>query len=329
MEEVTLLRDIAIIMLSAGAVTLLFRRLHQPPILGYLIAGLIIGPFTIPLVYSEISAPVHDIDTIRHLADLGLVLLLFGLGLEFSWSKIRQVGTSVLLIGGIEILTMISLGYGLGRALGWAPTEAVFLGAALHISSSAVIVKILRDSGRLEFLSSKLIVGILVVEDFAAVAIIAILSGIGSTGTADIGEIGELMLRLVVFIVSSLVVGALLVPRIMKFTHRFHSKEAMLITSLGLCFGMALIGDLLELSAAIGAFLVGAIIADTEHSEEVAEIITPLRDMFAALFFVTIGMLIDLGDFTEFILPALIVTAVFLLGKTIANTTATFIAGYD
>ena len=137
MEEFTLVKDFAIIMAVAGGVTLLFRRLRQPPILGYLIAGLIISPYTLPIPL------VENIDTIRLLADLGLVLLLFGIGLEFSWSKIRAVGPAALIIGGIEIFTMFALGYGLGQLFGWSTLDSIFLGAAMHISSSAIIVKIL------------------------------------------------------------------------------------------------------------------------------------------------------------------------------------------
>jgi len=323
MEELGLVKDFAVIMVVAGVVTFIFRRLHQPSVLGYLIAGVIVGPYTLP------DPLVTDVETIKLLADLGLVLLLFGLGLEFSWSKIRQVGLSVLLIGGLEICTMISLGYGLGLLMGWSGTDALYLGAAMHISSSAIIIKVLRDMGRLDFLSSRIVVGILVVEDFAAVAIIALLSGMASTGTANMGDIGLLVLKLVVFIFASLVLGTLIVPRIVSFAHQFHSKEVLLITSLALCFAMALLSGYLELSVAAGAFLIGALIGDTKHAEEVDEVVTPIRDMFAALFFVTIGMLINMAEFGDFIVPSIIVVVVFMLGKFISNTMATLISGHD
>ncbi|MFH1484800.1 MAG: cation:proton antiporter, partial [Chloroflexota bacterium] len=285
--------------------------------------GLLIGPYTLPV------SPVTDIHTIRLLADLGLVLLLFGLGLEFSWSKIRQIGLAVLVIGGLEIITMISLGYGLGRLLGWSATDALFLGAALHISSSAIIVKVLRDMRKLALLSSRLIVGILVVEDFAAVVIIAVLSGMASTGVAEFGDVASLVLRLVMFVAVTLALGTIIVPRIMKFASRFRSKEVFLITSLGLCFAMALLSQYLELSVAAGAFLIGSLIGDTEQSKETDEVVTPIRDMFAALFFVAIGMLIDITQFMDFIGPAVIVSAVFVTGKILSNCLATSIAGYD
>jgi CPA2 family monovalent cation:H+ antiporter-2 len=321
MEELTLVKDLAIIMMVAGGVTLLFRWLRQPVILGYLIAGVLIGPYTLPV------PPVTDVHTISLLADIGIILLLFVLGLEFSWDKIRQVGLSVVMIGVIEIITMICLGYCLGRLMGWSSTEAIFLGAALHISSSAIIVKILRDTRKLSLPSSRLIVGILVVEDFAAIAIIAVLSGVATTGAADFGDIGSLVLRLILFIVASLVFGAILVPRIINFTHRFRSREALLIISLGLCFAMALISNSLGLSVAAGAFLMGALIGDTKHSEAIIDILTPVRQMFAALFFVAIGMLVNIAQFRDFIVPALIVSSVFIFGKIISNTGATFLSG--
>ncbi len=320
--EFVLVRDFAIIMAVAGAVTLLFRWLRQPPILGYLIAGLIISPYTLPILVAE------DIATIRFLADLGLVLLLFGIGLEFSWNKMRGLGLTAPIIGSIEICTMLALGYGLGRLFGWSTLDSIFLGAALSITSSAIIIKILRDMGRLELLSSNIIVGVLVVEDFIAIALIAVLSGIATTGTASLSNIALLVLRVLIFAGASLGFGALLVPRIIEFTHRFHSREALLLTSISLCFIMALLGKYLGLSVAVGAFLMGALIGDTRYSQEVNEVVAPVRDMFAALFFVSIGMLVNIFQFKSFVFLALAASGVFILGKIISNTLGTFLCGF-
>ena len=322
LEEFSLVRDFALIMVVAGVVTLVLRRLRQPPVLGYLLAGLVLSPYFVPF-YS-----VNDIHSIGLLADIGLVLLLFGVGLEFGWSKIRQIGIAALIIGGVEIATMISLGYGLGRLLGWSETDALFLGAAMHISSSAIIVKVLKDLGRFNLVSTRLVVGVLVVEDFAAVIIIALLSGIHSPGIAGIGNIPSLVLKVVIFGVVSLTLGAIFVPRIIAFTHRFNSRETLLIVSLGLCFALALISKELGLSVATGAFLMGALVGDTGQSEDVIEVMSPVRDMFAALFFVAIGMLIDISKFREFLVPALIVTVVFVVGKILSNTIGAIISGY-
>ncbi len=319
----TLLQDVAIIMVVAGAVMLLFRKLHQPPIVGYLAAGLIISPYTVT------GISVTDVRTVSLLADLGLVLLLFGTGLDFSWGKIRSVGRAAIVIAVIESITMFSIGYGLGRLFGWSTLDALFLGAALQVTGTAWIVKILNDLGKARLVSSKLLVATSVVEDLGSVIVITVLSGIVTTGDADLGSIGYLALRLVIFVMVSLVLGAIVVPRIIRFTRQFHSREVLLITSLALCFGMALMGRYLELSVAAGAFLMGALIGDTEHSEEIAEVVTPVKDMFAAVFFVAIGMLIDISLFRGFLVPAISVCAVFVVGKIIVNTVATFFNGYD
>lgn len=322
MEGFALLQDFAIVMVVAGVVMLLFRKLRQPPILGYLTAGLIIGPYTAGL-------RIADVDTVTLLAELGLVLLLFGTGLDFSWGRIRKVGLAAVIIAVVESLTMFCVGYGLGQLFGWSTLDSLFLGAAMQVTGTAWIVKILRDMGRTNLVSSRLLVGISVAEDFGSVAVITVLSGVAATGVADLGSIGFLGLRLIIFVLASLVLGAVIVPRIIRFTRQFHSREVLLITSLALCFGMAILGQYLELSVAAGAFLMGALIGDTEHSEEIMNVVAPVRDMFGALFFVAIGMLIDIRLFGSFIVPALAVCAVFMFGKIIVNTVAAFFVGYD
>ena len=318
-----LVRDFAIIMAAAGAGLVLFRRLGQPAVLGYLLAGIIIGPFVLP------SLSLEDTETVRLLADLGLVLLLFAMGLELGWERLRRIGLRVILIGTIEIAFMIALGYEIGLLLGWSGTEAIFLGAALSISSSAILLKILRDTGRLQETHGRLIVGILVVEDCAAVILLTLLSGVATTGTTTLSDIGFLVGKLAIFSISALVLGGVFAPRFVRFVARFESREVLMIAGLGLCFGLALVAHELGLSAAAGAFLIGTVLGDSEHSEDLLDAIGPVRDMFAALFFVSIGMLVDLSLFARFIGPALIVSVVFILGKVIANTIGTFFAGHD
>ena len=202
-QEYALVRDFAIIMTVAGGAILLFRKLNQPPILGYLIAGVLVGPFTLPLI--GLPSPVANVDSIRLLADLGLVLFLFAIGLEFGWQRIRQMGLRVVLIGAIEITFMVALGYEIGILMGWTATEAFFLGAALSISSSAIIVKMLRDTGQMFRPHGRLIIGILVVEDFAAVILLSVLSAVGTTGATSIADVGLLSGKLVLFLLSCLV----------------------------------------------------------------------------------------------------------------------------
>ena len=318
-----LVRDFAITMAAAGVVLVLFRQFKEPPVLGYLLAGVIIGPFTLP------SPPVQNEETIRLLADLGLILLLFGVGLEFGWRRIRRIGSRVILIAAIEITFMFALGYEIATLLGWTGKERVFLGAALSISSSAILVKMLRDTGSLHQIRGQLIVGILVVEDFAAVILLTVLSGIATTGTANMNDAGFLAAKLAIFGVAALGFGALFAPRLIRFVSRFESDETLLITSLVLCFGLALTAQQLGLSAAVGAFVIGMVLGDTEHSGAIDRIISPVRDVFAALFFVSIGMLIDLFPVTDFIVPALIISGVFVAGKILAGSLGTFLAGHD
>ncbi len=314
--------DFAIIMAVAGGALLLFRQFKQPPVLGYLLAGVIIGPFTLP------DPPVKNVDTIRLLADLGLVLLLFGVGLEFGWQRIRGIGTAVIMIAVLEFTVMFALGYELAILLGWGNMEGIFLGASLSVSSSAILMKMLRDTGRLLTIQGRLIVGILVVEDFMAVIMLTVLSGLATTGTANIREVGFLVGKVGVFGVAALGFGGILAPRLIHFVSRFESEEAMLITGLALCFGLALAGQQLGLSAAAGAFLIGAVLGDSRHADEMDRIMSPVRDMFAALFFVSIGMLIDIKLAVDFLVPSLIIAGVFIVGKIVADSAGTLLAGY-
>ena len=326
MIEEFLLQDFAVIMTVAGVALVLFRFINQPPALGYLVAGVIVGPFTLPLV--GIGSPIHSHETIKTLAELGLVILLFAIGLEFGWRRIRRLGLPILLIGAIEISFMVALGYQLGRLLGWTGIEAIFLGAAVSISSSAIILKMLRDTGVLFSTHGRLIVGLLVVQDFAAVILLSILSGVPSAEASRFSDLGPLIGKLLLFLMSVLILGGVLAPRLIRRVGRFHSPEMLLVVGLALCFSLALVADRLGLSAAAGAFIIGAVLGDADYSEDLVRNMAPVRDVFSALFFVSIGMLIDVSQAWGFILPALLVTLSFIVGKTFIDTVATLLAGH-
>ena len=332
-ESIGLIRDVAVTMAVAGAALLLFRRLRLPQVLGYLLAGVIVGPFTFAGInfgpLADFNGPVQNIETISILADLGLIFLLFGIGLEVGWQRIRQIGFRVIIIGFVEMTTMFVIGYEIADLLGWTPLEGIFLGAALSISSSAILIKMLRDTGTLHAPHGRIIVGILVVEDFMAVILLTVLSGITTTDSANLGDIGTLAGKLAIFGTATLVFGALFAPRLIRYIARFESDEVLLITSLALCFGLALAAHELGLSAAAGAFLIGMILGDTEHSEEISRVMSPVRDMFAALFFVSLGMLMDVFTFGDYLVPALIISAVFIVGKVVADTTGALLSGHD
>ncbi len=322
-EHFALLRDFAIVMAVGGGAVVLFRVLKQPPILGYLLGGLLIGPYTLP------SPPVENVGLITALADLGLIILLFSLGLDLGWKRLRSVGFRVLVIGALEISLMMSLGYEIGTLLGWTGTESIFLGAAIAISSTAILYKMLRDTGQLHHAHGRIIVGILVIEDVAAVILLTVLSGVATTGTVEASTVGSLILKLVIFGFAALGIGAIVAPKVVTFISRYKSDEIMLLASLAMCFGLGLIAQELGVSPAAGAFLVGAVLGDTKQSERLVRLVSPVKDFFAALFFISIGMLVNLSDMSAHIWPALIVSAVFIGGKFIADTVGTFVTGED
>lgn len=333
-ESIELIRDFAVTMAVAGVALILFHRIKLPQVLGYLVVGVIVGPFTFAGInfgpFADFNGPVQNVELIRTMAELGLIFLLFSIGLEIGWQRIRQIGLQVIIIGFVEMTTMFALGYAIGhQLLGWTRLEGIFLGAAMSISSSAILVKTLRDTRTLFDPRGRIIVGVLVVEDFVAVVLLTVLAGVSTTGSTDLGDIGLLVLKLVIFGAAALGFGALFIPRLIRHIAVRESDEMLLITSLALCFGLALIAYQLGLSAAAGAFLVGMILGDTEHSVEISWIINPLRDMFAALFFVSLGMLMDIFTFGDYLVPALIVSAVFVIGKVISDTAGSLLAGHD
>ena len=309
--------------MAIAAAGLAFARLvWQPPVLGYLAAGLLIGPFTLP------RPVVSNLDTIEMMAELGLILLLFGIGLELGWRRIRQIGLLVLVIGIVEITTLTLLGVLIAnKVLGIPGISGLYLGGAMAISSSAILLKGLRDSGNLRAGWGQTIVGILLVEDFAAVILLTLLSGIATTGSANLNDVSWLVGKLAIFSVAALAFGTLLAPRLMRLLSRTRSDETLLLASLGCCFGLAIGAEFLGLSAAAGAFLIGVVIGDTDAAGRVTRLISPVRDMFGALFFMSIGMLLDYRTLDDFILPALIVVGVYMGGKMIANTIGSVLSG--
>ena len=285
----TLLKDFAIAMVIAAAGLALARLVKQPPVLGYLVAGMVIGPFTLP------TPLISNLDTIGVLAELGLILLLFGIGLELGWRRIRRhrvpcPGNRRRGDQRADALRRLDRQH-LPRASIQVTVSS--LAALSPSSSSAILLKSLHDGGYFNARWGQTIVGILLVEDFAAVILLTVLSGLATTGTASIADAGALVLRLTVFCVVVLVLGTLVIDRMMHFLLRFQSDETLLLASLGFCFLMGLCATLLGLSPAAGAFLIGMVIGDTEASGRITRMVSPVRDMFGALFFLSIGMLID------------------------------------
>jgi CPA2 family monovalent cation:H+ antiporter-2 len=323
MHGIELLHDLAIVMLVAGLATILCHRLKQPVALGYIVAGFIIGPYTPPF------SLVKDADTIKGLGDLGVVLLMFSLGLEFSLRKLTSVGLSALIAAVLEITLMIWLGYEVGRAFGWDTMNCVFLGAMLSISSTTIIVKALAELGKSREAFAEIVFGILVIEDILAIVLLALLSGFAQTGHLHAGQIGIQVLKLAVFFAMVLVAGFLGVPRLFEYIAKFKSDEMLLVAALGLCFGIALVASMLHYSVALGAFLIGAVIAESRQIHKIESLTAPVRDMFSAIFFVTIGMLIDPKMLAEYWWPIVLLSLLVVVGKVVTCSFGAFVGGRD
>ncbi|MCI0745156.1 MAG: cation:proton antiporter [Verrucomicrobia subdivision 3 bacterium] len=323
MHGLTLLQDLAVIMIVAGLVTVVFHRLNQPVVLGYIIAGVIIGPHTAPFPL------IHDEGTIRVLSELGVILLLFSLGLEFNLRKLRQVGGAALIAAILEVPLMVWIGYELGGLFGWRTMDRIFLGAMLSISSTTIIIKTLAHLGKTKEKFAQVIFGILIVEDIVAILMIALLSGIAMTGTLTATELGGTVGRLMIFLIAALVVGLLAVPRLLAYVGRFKNDEVLLVTVLGLCFGFALLALRLGYSVALGAFIIGAVVAEAREIGRIETLVTPVRDVFSAIFFVTIGLLFDPKMLAKYWVPVAIITVAFVAGKIIACSFGSFVGGND
>ncbi len=323
MHHVTFIQDLAVVMIIAALVTILFHRFKQPVVLGYILAGVIIGPNTPPYPLIE------NRETIETFAELGVIFLMFSLGLHFSLRQLKQVGATAFIAAFLEILFMIGIGYVLGQVFGWNNMDSLFLGAILSISSTTIIVKVLEELRLSRERFAELIFGILIVEDILAIALLALLSGVAVTGSMSLREVGVTVGELLVFLVAVLVVGLLLIPRLLRYVARFKSDEMLLVTSLGLCFGVSLLAARLEYSVALGAFISGAVIAEAREAGRIQVLVAPVRDLFSAIFFVAVGMLIDPHTLVEYAGPILAITAAVVVGKVITCSFGTLIAGND
>jgi CPA2 family monovalent cation:H+ antiporter-2 len=319
----TFLEDLAVVMIVAGAVTIIFHRLGQPVVLGYMIAGIIIGPHTPPFPL------ITDPEAIDTLAGLGIIFLMFSLGLEFNLRKLRRVGPTALVAAVLEIVVMAWAGYEIGLLFGWKEIDSIFLGAMISISSTTIIVKALEELGRTKAEASQLVFGILIVEDILGIAMIALLTGFATTGSVDAGEALLAMGRLGLFAAFVLGLGLLTVPRLLSYVAAFRRSEVLLIVVLAIGFGVSLLSAKLGYSVALGAFLVGAIMAESREIGRVQEITEPIRDMFSAVFFVAIGLLIDPRLIVDYAIPIAVISAVILVGKILTCSTGTFLTGHD
>lgn len=312
--------DLAVIMILAGIVTLAFFKIRQPLIIGYLFAGMLIGPLSpiwtsfLPETgtsdHSNSVGILSDIAALNVFAEIGVILLLFVIGIEFPFAKIRSIGKVAVGVGSLGLLlTLIAVFYVCGL-LGIGFMDSLFLGAALSISSTAIIVKVLEEAGKIKKESSVLVLGILIVEDVIAVILIASLESIALAGTVSIEGAVTVVVVATVLIVGTFTVGIRTVPKLIDRVASAENREILLISVLGVCFGYALLSNVVGLSVAIGAFLAGVIVAESKSAQVAKILSSPIKDMFVAIFFVSVGALMDVSQLENYIFIAIALIAI-------------------
>ncbi|HUR68827.1 MAG TPA: cation:proton antiporter [Candidatus Thermoplasmatota archaeon] len=330
-DEFVLIRDLALVLVTAAVTAMVFHRLRMPLVLGYLAAGALVGPHVAGLITrSDGSAiiSIGDPANIRLLAQIGVLFVLFSLGLDFHLGKLRRVGGLALSAGVLEVALMVGVGFLVASLFGWSRIDAVFLGAMLAISSTTIIVKVLGELGRMRAPSTQAIFGILLVEDLVAVILIALLSSIALTGGITVASVASLLVRVAIFVIAALVMGLVVVPRAVDHVAKLRIEEILVLVVVAIAFATSMIALALGLSIALGAFIAGAIVAESRASATVERRIAPLRDVFAAVFFVATGILVNPADVVAYWPAILILATVTILGKLAAVAFATFVAGY-
>ncbi|MGL4483628.1 MAG: cation:proton antiporter [Anaerovoracaceae bacterium] len=315
-----LIISLAIMMIAAGLVSVAFRKLKLPVVLGYIVVGIIISPNTFDIGFIDEA-------NIKVLGEIGVIFLMFALGLEFSFRRIATVGTSAIITASTVMIGMIIIGFFIGGLLGFKEMDAIFLGAMLSMSSTMIIMKAFEEYGMKEEKFASLVLGTMVIEDVGAVFIMIVLSSIavGKNVTGmEIGtEIGMLLLYLVVW----LVIGIYLIPTVLKKISKFLNDETLLIISLAICFGMVVAAYYTGFSSALGAFIGGSILAGTVKGERIEKIIRPLRDLFGAIFFISVGMLIVPATLLKYIIPILIIAGATIIGQGLLSTIGMIFSG--
>ncbi|MBR6444554.1 MAG: cation:proton antiporter, partial [Firmicutes bacterium] len=315
--------DLARILIIAGIITVIFRKLKLPAILGYIIAGFLASPNFIPL---KITVTTGDVQL---WADIGIIFLMFALGLEFSFKKIAQIGGSAVITAMTVMGAMIAIGYTTGMLMGWGKMDSIFLGGMLSMSSTMVIMKVYQEYKMEKERFASVVLGTLVLEDLGGVFMMIILTtlSVGETlqGGAMVGEIARLLGLLVVW----LAVGIYLIPTFLKLISKIVNDELLLIISIALCFGMVLIGTRIGFSMALGAFLAGSIIAGTVHAGRIDKLVKPVKDLFGAIFFVSVGTMLDPDMVVKYAVPIIIITVVTIFGQMIFSTLGMLLSGQD
>ena len=313
--------DLALILVTAGITTVIFKWLKQPVVLGYIIAGFLIGP------NFEWFPVVQDETSVETWSEIGMVFMLFGIGLEFSFKKLKKVGGTVGITAMTELVTMCVVGYLLGKLLGWSQMDCIFLGAMLSISSTTIIAKAFDDMKLHREKFSGNVIGELVIEDLEAVLLMVILSTLAVSKTFDGVQLVSSMLKLAFFLLIWFLGGIFIVPTVLRWARKFMTEETLTVFSVGLCFLMVVLANVAGFSSALGAFVMGSILAETLEAEMIHKVTTPIKNLFGAVFFVSVGMMVDPQILVQYWWQILVVTVVLLIFKPLSNVIGRLIAG--
>ena len=316
-----LFSDLALILVTAGIATVIFKWLKQPVVLGYIIAGFLIGP------NFEWFPVINDHSSVETWSEIGMVFMLFGIGLEFSFKKLKKVGGTVGITALTELVTMCLVGFFLGKALGWSQMDCIFLGAMLSISSTTIIAKAFDDMKLHREKFSGNVIGELVVEDLEAVLLMVILSTLAVSKTFDGMQLVTSMLKLGFFLLIWFIGGIFLVPTVLRWARKFMTEETLTVFSVGLCFLMVVLANLAGFSSALGAFIMGSILAETLEAEMIHKVTTPIKNLFGAVFFVSVGMMVDPQILVNYWWQILVVTLVLVIFKPLSNVGGRMLAG--
>jgi CPA2 family monovalent cation:H+ antiporter-2 len=316
-----LIIDLALILGAAGVVTLLFRRMKQPVVLGYIIAGLLVSP------NFSLFPTVSEIDGIKTWAEIGVIFLLFALGLEFSFKKLVAVGGAAVITGVFELLLMMGIGYSAGRLMNWPAMDCLFLGGIIAISSTTIIFRAFDELKLKTRQFTGLVMGILIIEDLVAVLLLVLLSTVAASQAAAGREMIIAILKLVFFLCLWFLSGIFILPNFLKAISKYLSNETLLIVAIGLCLGMVVLAGAVGFSSALGAFIMGSLLAETAYGEHIEHLIEPVKNLFGAIFFVSVGMLIDAKILWQYAGPVLLLTAIVIIGKTLFVSGGALIAG--
>lgn len=320
-EIAPLISDLAVILIAAGIITLIFKCLKQPVVLGYIVAGILAGP-VVPYIPT-----VSDPTNIKIWADIGVIFLLFAMGLEFSFKKLMTVGGTAVIASITIVSGMMFLGYTAGNALGFSHLSSIFLGGMLSMSSTAIVFKAFDDMGLRGQKFTGVVLGVLVVEDLVAVVLMVLLSTLAVSKQVEGMEMLESILKLGAFLIFWSLLGIYLIPSFLKKIKPFLNDETLLIIALGFCLGMVMIAAKAGFSSALGAFVMGSLLAETIEAEKIEKLVKPVKDLFAAIFFVSVGMMIQPDLLIEYLVPICILTILVIIGQIFFGSLGVLLSG--